>query len=186
MIHMIDPKRLMHLVVPELAVLVPSSPPTGGGGGGGGVSGAPVDVSCARNRVDIGTTDVACASNRVSVRDAKGLPRPSQTLVQSFIPLSRVYIMGVAFVRGCPTRHDDTCGLVGHASLANSALRRDYDNTAKDFRRNTIHIISGDGIISLSEVSFYWTEGQRDRERRWVRDHLGKRKGTADGVCDSG
>ena len=71
--------------------------------GGGGLSAAPVDVSCARTRVDTDakdTTDVACASNRASVRDAEGWSRFSQAFcMHSFIPQRRLYVMGAAFVR---------------------------------------------------------------------------------------
>ena len=100
----------------------------------GGASADHVEDSCASNRVDtdaIGTTHKARASNGVSVGAVNGLSGQLKTMIQSFVPSRRTYMVRAAFVKGRPALHDDTDGLSELAKMANSLLRRECDVVVK-------------------------------------------------------
>ena len=137
-----DPARLKEHVKPEVQqASIPFSLPGGGGG-----SADHVDDSCASNRVENVATEMSCASNRVFVG---GMPFQLKSLIQQFIPSRRTYVIDAAFVKGCPTLHDNTDRLSELAKLANALLRREWDVAMKDCRWNTIHVIPVNGTTSV-------------------------------------
>ena len=102
-----------------------------------------------------GTTHKARASNGVSVGAVNGLSGQLKTMIQSFVPGRRTYMVRAAFVKGRPALHDDTDGLSELAKMANSLLRREcYVVAKKEFRWNTIHVIPVDGVKSIMETSY--------------------------------
>ena len=100
--------------------------------------------SCASNRV--GTIlDKACASNRVIV--SGDMPIQMKSFIQMFLQERRTYSIGAAFVKGCPTLHDDTRNFAELAKLANALLRREWGAKKRYLRWNTLHIVpAGDSV----------------------------------------
>ena len=56
-----------------------------------------------------------------------------KSFIQKFLPERRTYVIGAAFVKGCPTLHDDTLNLAELAKLANALLRREWDAKKDNF-----------------------------------------------------
>ena len=95
--------------------------------------------------------NMACASNRVFVGH---MPTQLKSIIQKFVPERRTYMVGAAFVRGCPTLHDDTASLAELAKLANALLRREWDVTTKNFKWNTIQVVPAEDARSCSDANF--------------------------------
>ena len=99
--------------------------------------------------------DKACASNRVIV--SGDMPTQMQSFIQKFLQERRTYIIGAAFVKGCPTLHDDTRNLAELAKLANALLRREWDAKKGDFRWNTLHVVPAEDSVSCYDTNLTGT-----------------------------
>ena len=96
------------------------------------------NMACASNRVFV-KGEMACASNRVFVNG--DMPTQLKFLIQKLIQERRTYVIGAAFVKGCPTLHDDTYKYAELAKLANARLRREWDVTGNNFKWNTMQVV---------------------------------------------
>ena len=167
LINIIDPARIKELIKPEVQrAVIPFSLT----GGGGGVSDIHIDDSCASNRVDtvVGHIDDSCASNRVFTIVDKAcasnrvfvsgdMPTQMKSFIQKFLQERRTYIIGAAFVKGCPTLHDDTQNLAELAKLANALLRHDWGAKKGDFRWNTLQVVPAEDSVSCYDTNLIGT-----------------------------
>ena len=138
--------------------------------GGGGASDTHIDYICASNRVvtvvdhiddscasnRVGTIlDKACASNRVIV--SGDMPTQIKYVIQQFLQERRTCIIGAAFVKCCPTLHDDTRNFAELAKLANALLRREWDAKKRYLRWNTLHIVPAEDSVSCCDTNLTGT-----------------------------
>jgi len=109
------------------------------------------NTACASNRVFV-KGEMACASTRVFVNG--DMPTQLKYLIQKLIQERRTYVIGAAFVKGCPTLHDDTFKYAELAKLANARLRREWDVTENDFKWNTMHVVPAEDSPSCYDSNF--------------------------------
>jgi hypothetical protein len=82
------------------------------------------------------------------------MPTQLKFRIQKFIQERRTYVIGAAFVKGCPTLHDDTFKYAELAKLANARLRREWDVTEKDFKWNAMHVVPAEDSPSCYDSNF--------------------------------